>query len=303
MGYAARSVVDKAFAVLLPVAAFVALGFEHCVANMFFLPLGWLLVQAGVSVDGMAVETINLAGILKNLSAATLGNIVAGASLALVYRAAYGKKTLSPWIAMMAASSRLKMGPPGLRAFRQEVSGGFLFTFFFRHRHMRSTNPGFCARQPLHRELSAPWLEFFEKFPRAELHCHLLGTISRETFMDLVRESEAPVTEEEVNEFFTRGEKPVGVLRIFRALEEHILKKPEMLRRITVEHMASAREHGVRYIEFFWNWTGLKRHFSYEAGQRAIIEGLREGEARFGIVGRLIPSIDREASPEDALEL
>lgn len=92
MGYAARSVVDKAFAVLLPVAAFVALGFEHCVANMFFLPLGWLLVQAGVSVDGIAVETINLAGILKNLSAATLGNIVAGASLALVYRAAYGKK-------------------------------------------------------------------------------------------------------------------------------------------------------------------------------------------------------------------
>lgn len=168
---------------------------------------------------------------------------------------------------------------------------------------MRSTNPGFVPDSPFHRELSAPWLEFFESFPRAELHCHLLGTISRDTFMDLVRESEAPVTEEEVNEFFTRGEKPVGVLRIFRALEAHILKKPEMLRRITVEHMASARAHGVRYIEFFWNWTGLKRHFSYEAGQQAIIEGLREGEARYGIVGRLIPAVDREASPEDALEL
>ena len=92
MGYAGRTVVDKAFAVFLPVTAFVALGFEHCVANMFFLPLAWLLVQSGVAPEGIALGTIDAVGILKNLSAATLGNIVAGAALALLYRKAYGAK-------------------------------------------------------------------------------------------------------------------------------------------------------------------------------------------------------------------
>ena len=92
MGYAGRTVVDKAFAVFLPVTAFVALGFEHCVANMFFLPLAWLLVQSGVAPEGIALGTIDAIGILKNLSAATLGNIVAGAALALLYRKAYGAK-------------------------------------------------------------------------------------------------------------------------------------------------------------------------------------------------------------------
>ncbi|EJW99408.1 Formate/nitrite transporter, partial [gut metagenome] len=44
VGYAGRTVVDKCLGVILPVAAFVALGFEHCVANMYFLPLAFSLV-------------------------------------------------------------------------------------------------------------------------------------------------------------------------------------------------------------------------------------------------------------------
>lgn len=47
MGFAAHSVADKILAVLLPVSAFVALGFEHCVANMYFLPMGYLLASSG----------------------------------------------------------------------------------------------------------------------------------------------------------------------------------------------------------------------------------------------------------------
>lgn len=168
---------------------------------------------------------------------------------------------------------------------------------------MRSTNPGFVPDSPYYRELPQAWLDFFDKFPRAETHCHLLGTISRETFEDLVKESGAPTTPEEIAEFYTRGDKPVGVLRIFRALEAHILTKPEMLKRITLEHMARVSRRGVRYIEFFWNWTGLKKHYSYAAAQAAIVEGLREGEEKYGVVGRLVPSIDREASAEDAVEL
>ena len=47
LAYAGRSVTDKMVAVILPVSAFIAAGFEHCVANMYFLPLAWLLVQTG----------------------------------------------------------------------------------------------------------------------------------------------------------------------------------------------------------------------------------------------------------------
>ena len=168
---------------------------------------------------------------------------------------------------------------------------------------MRSTNPGFVPEAPFPRELTAKQLAFFSAFPKAELHCHLLGTTSRETFIDLVRDSDAPISMAEIEGFYTRGEKPVGVLRIFRALESSILKKPEYLKRITLEHLERTAAQGVRYIELFWNWTGLKHFMTYAEGQDAIVAGLIEGEEKYGIVGRLVPSIDREALPEDAVEL
>ena len=168
---------------------------------------------------------------------------------------------------------------------------------------MRSTNPGFVPDSPFTRELTAKQLAFFSAFPKAELHCHLLGTTSRETFIDLVRDSGALIPMAEIEGFYTRGEKPVGVLRIFRALESSILKKPEYLKRITLEHLERTAAQGVRYIELFWNWTGLKHFMTYAEGQDAIVAGLIEGEEKYGIVGRLVPSIDREALPEDAVEL
>ena len=162
---------------------------------------------------------------------------------------------------------------------------------------MRSTNPGFVPDSPFTRELTAKQLAFFSAFPKAELHCHLLGTTSRETFIDLVRDSGAPIPMAEIEGFYTRGEKPVGVLRIFRALESSILKKPEYLKRITLEHLERTAAQGVRYIQLFWNWTGLKHFMTYAEGQDAIVAGLIEGEEKYGIVGRLVPSIDREALP------
>ena len=168
---------------------------------------------------------------------------------------------------------------------------------------MRSTNPGFVPDSPFTRPLSKEWEAFFHRFPKLELHCHLLGTTSRETFFDLARRSDCGLSDEEIEGFYTRGDKPIGVLRIFRALESKILNKPEYLTRITLEHMERVAKDGVRYIEFYWNWTGLKHFMTYEAAQDAIVVGLREGEKRFGVIGRLVPSIDREDTPEKAVEL
>jgi formate/nitrite transporter len=95
LAYAGRSVTDKIVAVVLPVSAFIAAGFEHCVANMYFLPLAWLLVETGHVPAGFDASSITLAGVVHNLVPVTLGNIVGGAGMVgavywTIYRAAFG---------------------------------------------------------------------------------------------------------------------------------------------------------------------------------------------------------------------
>lgn len=168
---------------------------------------------------------------------------------------------------------------------------------------MQEMNPGCVPDSPYNFELTPAWKAFFETFPKPELHVHLLGTIQEATFMDLVRESNAPITEETVRSFYIRGEKPVGVLHIFRTLEKEILKFPSMLTRIAYEHLETAAAQGVHYTEIFWNWTGLKHAMGYQEAQDAILEGFDRAEKNFGIIARLIPAIDREAAPEEAVDL
>lgn len=75
MAMAGRSVMDKAVAIVFPISAFVALGFEHSVANMYFFPVALLLDAA-----------IPLGDVLHNLIAVILGNLVGGSLLvALTY--------------------------------------------------------------------------------------------------------------------------------------------------------------------------------------------------------------------------
>ena len=77
-----------------PTAFFVICGFEHCVANMYFLPMGAVMYACGYGADVAGADALNAAGIAFNLSAATLGNIVGGAVLvALGYWFIYARKS------------------------------------------------------------------------------------------------------------------------------------------------------------------------------------------------------------------
>ena len=79
----ARSVADKILAILFPISAFVACGFEHSVANMYFLPIGWALA-AGTSAPLSVTDAVS------NLALVTLGNVLGGTVLvALVYWSVY----------------------------------------------------------------------------------------------------------------------------------------------------------------------------------------------------------------------
>lgn len=84
MAFAGRSVVDKAVAIVFPISAFVAAGFEHSIANMFIIPMAMLL-QAGYG--GTA---ITWGGFFANLLPVILGNILGGSVLVgLVYHLIY----------------------------------------------------------------------------------------------------------------------------------------------------------------------------------------------------------------------
>jgi formate/nitrite transporter len=99
--FGAHTTTDKILAILFPISAFVAAGFEHSVANMYFVPIGLLIKQFAVpsfwAADALAKAdpVITAASFsrltwtsffLNNLIPVTLGNIVGGAVMVgLVY--------------------------------------------------------------------------------------------------------------------------------------------------------------------------------------------------------------------------
>lgn len=92
--FSARSLTDKVLAVIFPISAFAAAGFEHSVANMYFIPMG-LFIRAGAGPEFWAAIGKNPADypavtwynfLVTNLLPVTIGNIVGGAVMVgLVY--------------------------------------------------------------------------------------------------------------------------------------------------------------------------------------------------------------------------
>lgn len=90
MSYSARSTVDKIMAIVFPISAFVAAGFEHSIANMYFIPMGLFIKQfdpAFVTKAGLDLSKLTWGTFLwNNLTPVTIGNIIGGAVMvAAVY--------------------------------------------------------------------------------------------------------------------------------------------------------------------------------------------------------------------------
>jgi formate/nitrite transporter len=100
--YGARTVTDKVVAVLPPIAAFVAAGFEHSVANMYFVPYGLFVKHDAAwaaSMQGLP-DTAGLtwrAFFVDNLLPVTIGNVIGGSILVgAVYWFVYLRPSVSP---------------------------------------------------------------------------------------------------------------------------------------------------------------------------------------------------------------
>jgi len=117
--FSARTVTGKILSILFPITAFVAAGFEHSIANMYFIPMGMLMANqsavlgaAGVTAAGVANLTV--AGFIGNLVPVTIGNIIGGSIIVgAVYWLAYLRReritevvTARPWLRVVIPSLR-----------------------------------------------------------------------------------------------------------------------------------------------------------------------------------------------------
>jgi formate transporter FocA len=104
--FSARSTTDKILAIIPPIAAFVAAGFEHSVANMYFIPIG-LFIKSGAAPEFWQLSALADAGktagsygaltwgnfFLANLLPVTIGNIIGGAVMVgMIYWFIYRRK-------------------------------------------------------------------------------------------------------------------------------------------------------------------------------------------------------------------
>jgi formate/nitrite transporter len=90
MCFAARSITEKILAIVFPITAFVACGFEHSIANMFFIPMGIAVagqaeVVQAAGVTASQIANVNVLGLVQNLVPVTIGNIIGGTSVGIVY--------------------------------------------------------------------------------------------------------------------------------------------------------------------------------------------------------------------------
>lgn len=89
MTFSARSTMDKIAAIIFPITAFVAAGFEHSIANMYFIPIGLMIKYLDPAATEKIVAATNLNldkltinnFLLNNLLPVTIGNIIGGAVL------------------------------------------------------------------------------------------------------------------------------------------------------------------------------------------------------------------------------
>ncbi len=93
LAFAAKDVPGKILGIFFPICAFVISGFEHCVANMYYIPAGIVAatnsayVEAAQSLYGVTSErlaTLSVSGLFGNLVPVTIGNMIGGIFIGVV---------------------------------------------------------------------------------------------------------------------------------------------------------------------------------------------------------------------------
>lgn len=146
------------------------------------------------------------------------------------------------------------------------------------------------------------------RLPKAELHCHLDGSVRPETLLDLAREYGVTLPRDHADAL-----RDYMTVRDARTLEDYlarfevtlsVMQHADALERIAYELGEDAQRDGVWYIEVRFSpvlnvQQGLELHEVVEA----VASGLTRAEREFGIIGRVIVCALRNLTPDVSLEL
>ena len=146
--------------------------------------------------------------------------------------------------------------------------------------------------------------EFYHRFPKADLHYHLLGGVRLETMLSLAEKYQVELTEHDAKAYYREHQEETGIVKGgIEALTflYQLMQEPCDYARVLREVAEDAHACGVKYIETFWNPSDTE--LSYQAVTSALIDAIEEAYQQMGIIIRLIPSINREKSPEEAVDM
>jgi adenosine deaminase len=154
--------------------------------------------------------------------------------------------------------------------------------------------------------------DFYKKLPKVELHRHLEGSLRVSTMMEIVRAHNLdvkdtgylrPLVQIDHQEPYTFENflAKFGTLRLF-------YKSPEIIKRLTWEAVEDAALDNIRYLELRFTPVALSRAEGFPMAQVVdwVIESVREASAQYGILVRLIASINRHehiAQAQKVLEI
>ncbi|HEY6089736.1 MAG TPA: adenosine deaminase [Gemmatimonadaceae bacterium] len=146
------------------------------------------------------------------------------------------------------------------------------------------------------------------QLPKAELHCHLDGSVRPETMLNLAREARVQMprhTPEELREFM-RVDDALSLEDYLRRFDVtvSVMQTEEALEQIAYELAEDAADDGVRYIEVRnAPLLNVVQGLTLVQAVEAPLRGLRRAEKDFGVTGRFIICALRHFSPEQSLEM